>query len=188
MGVHELKDGKKKVVTIFGSSRPIPGDAEYQVAYAIGRELAAAGFTVCNGGYKGTMEASARGAKEAGGSTLGIVAESFAPRTPNQWIDTAITKSSLIDRMLELIDRGDAYVVLKGGTGTLLELAAVWELMNKTLLAEKPIVIVGGFWSEVVHTLKDELAWEGLEKCTRYVLTASDPADAARILAARLSA
>jgi uncharacterized protein (TIGR00725 family) len=176
---------QKKVVTVFGSSRPLPGDGEYELAYGVGSALAKAGFTVCNGGYRGTMEASARGAKEAGGTTLGIVADSFAPRKPNDWIDAAVSKTSLIDRMMELIARGDAYVVLKGGTGTLLELAAVWELMNKTLLSERPIVLVGDFWSGVVKTLNDELAWEGLEKCTKYVFTAGNPAEAARFIRSR---
>ncbi len=116
---------------------------------------------------------------------MGIVADSFAPRKPNDWIDVVVSKNSLIDRMMELIARGDAYVVLKGGTGTLLELAAVWELMNKTLLAERPIVLVGDFWSGVVKTLNEELAWEGLEKCTKYVVTATTPADAADFIRKR---
>ena len=51
------------VITIFGSSRPVKGDEEYQLAYEVGKQLSLAGFTVCNGGFGGIMEASARGAK-----------------------------------------------------------------------------------------------------------------------------
>ena len=170
------------IVTVFGSSRPREGEPEYLLAYEVGKELATAGFVVCNGGYAGIMEASARGAKDAGGKTIGIIAEVFAPKKANRWIDTTVTAKTLIDRMLELICRGDAYIVLKGGTGTLLEFAAVWELMNKTLMSNKPIVLVGDFWTGVVGTLKEELAWEGLENCTKYVTIVDSPTECALFL------
>lgn len=177
---------KEKVITIFGSSRPKPGEPEYLLAYDIGRELASAGFTVCNGGYGGIMEASARGAKSAGGKTVGILAGALGTRKPNEWIDIAVSKATLVDRLLELIARGDAHVVLKGGTGTLLELAAVWEFMNKGMMKQSPIVVVGDFWNGVVATLKEELAWEGLEDCTRYVTLAATPAECASLLKRQL--
>ena len=60
----------KKVISVFGSSRPRELDPEYVEALNIGRALAKAGFIVCNGGYGGIMEASARGAKEAGARVL----------------------------------------------------------------------------------------------------------------------
>ncbi|MEK9138725.1 MAG: LOG family protein, partial [Bacteroidota bacterium] len=166
----------ERIVTVFGSSRPRQGDPEYILAYDVGKELAKAGFTVCNGGYGGIMEASARGAKNAGGKTIGIITDIF-PRKANDWIDTTHTAKTLIDRMMELISRGDAYVVLKGGTGTLLELAAVWEFMNKNIMRHKPIVVVGDFWDGVVNTLKEELAWEGLEDCTRFVTVVDSPVE-----------
>lgn len=181
-----MKETREQVVTVFGSSRPGEGEPEYIEAHSVGRELAKAGFVVCNGGYAGTMEASARGAKEGGGRTIGILADVFATRKANPWIDTTVTVSTLIDRMMALISRGDAYVVLKGGTGTLLEFAAVWEFMNKAMMKEKPIVLVGHFWETVVDTLKEELAWEGLDRCTRYVEIVGDATDVARVLRSKL--
>jgi hypothetical protein len=179
---------------VFGSSRPVPDDPEYRLAHDVGRELAAAGFVVCNGGYGGMMEASARGAKEApsspvepGRRTIGVIASAFAGRSANRWIDRVIVVDSMVDRLLKLISLGDAYVVLKGGTGTLLEFAAVWEFMNKRVMQEKPIVIVGPFWDGVVKTLRDELAWEGLTECTKYVTVTATPAECARVLRSRFS-
>jgi uncharacterized protein (TIGR00730 family) len=169
MGVRELTARSNSVVSLFGSSRPQPGDPEYALAKATGFLLARAGFVVCNGGYGGIMEASARGAKEAGGKTLGIICSAFPGREANGWIDEVIIEESLINRLMKLMTLGDAYVILKGGTGTLLELAAVWEFMNKRLMQEKPIVLVGDFWAGVVGTLKEEMEWEGLEDATRYV-------------------
>lgn len=172
---------QQKVVTVFGSSRPKPGEPEYILAYDVGRELANAGFTVCSGGYGGIMEASSRGAKNVGGHTIGIVTDYFS-RKPNEWVDTAVTMKTMVDRMLELVNRGNAYVILKGGTGTLLELAAVWEFMNKGIIQEKPIVVVGNFWDGVVNTLKEELAWEGLADCTRFVSVARNPGECAELI------
>lgn len=178
-------DAKGQVVTVFGSSRPGEGEPEYHLAYDVGRELARAGFTVCNGGYGGIMEASARGAKESGGATIGIISDVF-PRKANRWIDTTFTATTLVERMLSLISRGDAYVILKGGTGTLLEFAAAWEFMNKNVIKEKPIVLVGTFWKDVVETLKAELAWEGLSDCTRYVTIVETPKSCASYIKQQL--
>jgi uncharacterized protein (TIGR00730 family) len=170
-----------KTITIFGSSRPIEGDEEYQLAYEVGKQLSLAGFIVCNGGFGGIMEASARGAKEAGGKTIGVTFN-IKGRAANPWIDENIHVPALIDRMMKLVDLGDAYVVLKGGTGTLLEFAAVWEFINKGLLAEKPIVIIGKFWSGVVETLREELLWEGIGDCTKFIHCASTPEECALFL------
>jgi uncharacterized protein (TIGR00725 family) len=185
MGVPELKNAKGHIVTVFGSSRVKPETAEYTSAYETGSELAKSGFVLCNGGFGGTMEAAARGAKEAGGKTIGIIAIAFGA-SANKWIDETIVVETPLDRMMRLIATGDAYVVLKGGTGTLLELAAVWELMNKGLISEKPIVVLGGFWEGVVKTLKDELAWEGLEDCTRFVTSVATPRECVAHLKERL--
>jgi uncharacterized protein (TIGR00730 family) len=174
-----------KVITIFGSSRPTEGDEEYQLAYEVGKQLSLAGFSVCNGGFGGIMEASARGAKEAGGKTIGVTFN-IKRRAANSWIDENIHVPALIDRMMKLVELGDAYVVLKGGTGTLLELAAVWEFINKGLLAEKPIVIIGDFWSGVVETLREELLWEGVGDCTKFIHCASSPVECALFLKQQL--
>ena len=175
-----------KVITIFGSSRPIEGDEEYQLAYEVGKQLSFAGFTVCNGGFGGIMEASARGAKEAGGKTIGVTFN-IKGRATNSWIDENIHVPALIDRMMKLVELGDVYVVLKGGTGTLLEFAAVWEFINKGLLAEKPIIIIGDFWNGVVETLREELLWEGVGDCSKFIHCTSSPEECASFLKRQLS-
>ena len=64
-------------ICIFGSYEPRAGEALYELAYDIGRGLAEAGYNVCNGGYNGTMEASAKGARDGGGSTIGVTCSIF---------------------------------------------------------------------------------------------------------------
>jgi uncharacterized protein (TIGR00730 family) len=175
------------VITVFGSSRPRPGEEEYERALEVGAALAHEGFRVCTGGYGGIMEAAARGAKGAGGSTIGVTTRAFPGKKANRWVDEVIVADSLITRLEKLMTLGAAYVVLKGGTGTLLELAAVWEFMNKELMREKPILLVGPFWAGVVATLRDELAWEGGNDPTRSVTLTDAPADSGRILREKLS-
>ncbi|HTY37092.1 MAG TPA: LOG family protein [Bacteroidota bacterium] len=175
----------KHVVTIFGSSRPREQEPEYEEARSLGAALAEAGFIVCNGGYGGIMEASARGAKEAGGSTIGVTVSAFT-RNANPWIDTEIRKNTLVERIEVLVNSAQAYVIVKGGTGTLLELAYVWEFINKGFIPEKPIVIYGEFWSKVVDSLKDELLWEGLGDCTKFIQKVSTAGECAALLRARL--
>jgi uncharacterized protein (TIGR00730 family) len=172
----------KKIITVFGSSRPAEADPSYEEARTLGTSLANAGFVVCNGGYGGTMEASARGAKEAGGKTIGVVSKFFG-REANGWIDKKVEVNSLVDRLMELVSLADGYVVLKGGTGTLLELASVWEFMNKSVIEEKPIVILGPSWNGVIEALNEELVFEGRDACTKYISVASSPARAVEILA-----
>jgi uncharacterized protein (TIGR00730 family) len=171
----------EKVVTIFGGSKPQVGSPDYEVARKLGRLLAEAGFTICNGGYGGTMEAAARGAKEAGGSTIGVTME-FVSSQANQWIDKTIVAKTLVDRLMKLIEIGHAYVVLRGGTGTLLELAAVWELMNKRVIRSRQVVALGEFWNSTVETVKKELSLEGLEWSAKYVTVVSNPEECVRVL------
>ncbi|MGA9116189.1 MAG: LOG family protein [Bacteroidota bacterium] len=168
------------VVTVFGSALPPQGHPEYLLAGALGRELAAAGFALCNGGYGGTMEAAARGAQEAGGTTTGVVFSS-SHREPNRWLDRVITASTLLERLQELLRRGDAYVVLRGGTGTLLELAAAWETMEKGVMRRKPLVLLGAFWEPVIRTVRSGL--EGRDAAAGPpILRAPSPRACARIL------
>ncbi len=182
MGVSQLTAGEPRpVVTVFGSSRPRSGEEEYRVAYELGGLLAGRGYVVCNGGYGGTMEASARGASEKGGETIGVVCTAFG-RSPNPFISRTIVTATLLERLTKLIELGDAYIILRGSTGTLLELAAVWEYINKRLMEQKPIILLGTFWDKVVQTLGEELIHEGNLRTSSLITVAPDPAGCVTIL------
>jgi uncharacterized protein (TIGR00730 family) len=143
----------EKTITIFGTGRAKPGDSAYKLAYETGRILAQSGFTIANGGYGGTMLAAAKGAAEAGGEIIGVTCSAFKGK-PNEYISREIVAESLDERLDMLLKLGQAYIVLPGGTGTLLELAKVWELKNKGFLeADKPIILVGGFWKPLVDLI-----------------------------------
>lgn len=146
---------KEKIITVFGSSRPHEGDADYEEARQLGRELAECGFAVCSGGYGGVMAGVSRGAKEAGGTTYGVTADFFEKAKLNAWIDQEIRVKTWEERLFELIRRGDGFVACKGGTGTLVELAVVWEMLNKAVMAAKPFVVLGDFWQPILDRVRE---------------------------------
>jgi uncharacterized protein (TIGR00725 family) len=179
----------QKVVTVFGSSRPNEGDAAYAEARSLGGALAAGGFIVCTGGYGGVMEAVSRGAKETGGRTLAVTAKFFKARA-NCWVDEEVRVETWQDRLFELIRQGHGYVACAGGTGTLVELSVVWEMLNKGVIRDKPFVALGQFWQPVIDRVREvehghASPWgEASEPLVHIVAT---PADAAGYLAVRLA-
>jgi uncharacterized protein (TIGR00730 family) len=143
-----------KIVTIFGTGRAAEGQTAYTLAYETGRLLAQAGLTIANGGYGGTMLAAAKGAAEADGEIIGVTCSAFKSSKANKYVTREIVTGSLDERLDTLVQLGQAYIVLPGGTGTLLELAKVWELKNKGFLdANKPIILLGGFWKPLVELI-----------------------------------
>ncbi len=158
----------RKTITIFGSSVPKYGDEQYAAAEKLGELLAIKGFNVCTGGNLGIMEAVSKGAVSHGATAIGITL-GYAGFTPNKFLTKEISCSSLFERITKLIEYGDGYIILQGGTGTLLELSAVWELMNKNMLKVKPIVCHSNMWREIVRIMNEQLRKENrltdLVKC-----------------------
>ena len=148
---------RQPVVTIFGGSRVERDSPAYQEAYELGRLLAEHGYVVCNGGYSGTMEAASRGCKEAGGRTIGVTVEVLGRASPNSYIDEEVGTASLLMRLDHLTARADAYVVLGGGLGTLLELALVWNLRLMHVYPDKPIILLGEAWRQTVDCFSQHL-------------------------------
>ena len=151
-----MPDCGSNVVTVFGSNDPLAGEGAYELARHVGGELARLGFVVANGGYGGTMEASARGAKEADGRTIGVTCRIWSSK-PNRFIDDVIVADDYYQRVQALVDLGvGGYVALPGGTGTLVELAVAWELMCKGQFADRPLVCVGDFWQPVIDRVSSQ--------------------------------
>lgn len=149
-------------IAVFGSSLPREGTKPYEDARAVGYALAEAGFTVVTGGYRGVMEAASRGAKEAGGTTIGVTTNYFAVRNikANPYVDNEITVPTYTDRLVKLISMSDGYVILRGGSGTLSELFCSWELVKNGSLPLRPIVLYGGRWKQIIDFLAGELSDE----------------------------
>jgi len=150
----------RKTITVFGSSLPRSNDEEYETAYNLGRLLAQKGFNVCTGGYRGIMDAVSKGAAENGGEAIGVTVDLWGA-VPSKYLTKEIKCKTLFERITKLVELGDAYVILQGGTGTLLELSVVWELMNKNLLKIKPVVCHSKMWNEIVAIMEKQIEHEG---------------------------
>ncbi len=149
----------RKTITVFGSSLPLPGEQEYEDAYRLGQLLGEAGLNVCTGGNLGIMEAVSKGAAENGAEVTGIVFHHFSAK-PNIYNTLLIEADSLFERIEKLVAAGDGFIILQGGTGTLLELAVIWEFMNKGLLAKKPIACHSELWQSIVSAMDKQIVNE----------------------------
>jgi uncharacterized protein (TIGR00730 family) len=178
---------KIKSVCIFGSYKDL-SPAEKSEIVRLGKLLAEKGIEIISGGFGGTMEDISRGAKSAGGKTIGVTFYRWGTpkyRAANKYIDEEIIADNLWERIGIMLDKSDAFIVFPGGTGTLLELAAVMEHINKGLIDPKPIIAIGEFWKPVLQRLKNEPVFiESLKQkyhltCCAELVTFVDTVDAA---------
>lgn len=183
---------QSRIITVFGSSRPAEDDSEYEQARELGWALASKGFTVCTGGYGGVMEAASRGAKDAGGKTLAVTAAFFEVKL-NRWVDEELRVRTWQQRLFKLVRAERGYVACKGGTGTLVELSVVWEMLNKRVMRPRPFVALGEFWRPIVERVREVEAPAGAsagkwgESNARRIHIAPSPEAAADYLAKKLT-
>src|SRR6516225_87739 len=123
-------------VTVFGSARFKEDHAYYHMARAVGVGLARAGFTVMTGGGPGIMEAANRGAKDVGGRSLGCNIELPKEQKPNPFLDQWITFRHFNVRNPMLVKYSYAFLVMRGGFGTLDELFEVATLIQNGKLCD----------------------------------------------------
>ena len=150
---------KPKVISVFGSSAPRPGSADYEAARTVGRLLAQAGFAVQTGSYSGIMAGASQGACEAGGHVIGVTCaqiEQYRPLPPNQWVKEQIKHQTLRERLLYLVDQCDGAIIMPGGIGTLSELALIWSFVQTGEIVPRPIITVGGLWQRTLAAFIDE--------------------------------
>jgi hypothetical protein len=160
-------------VAVFGSSDPEDSSADYALARAVGRVLAEQGYGIVNGGYGGTMEAGARGAHEAGGLAIGVPCSIWSSRPRAQFLTDIRMTHSYPERLQTIIELGTAgYVVLPGGSGTLVEVAWVWEQAAKGWVADRPIVCMTDFWRPLVEMM--DRARPGTARFVHIASTAED--------------
>jgi len=150
----------KKIITIFGSSKPAENEEQYTTAFSIGKQLALRGFDICTGGFNGVMEAASKGAVEGGAEAIGVTVNLWGGPT-NKYITKEIKCDTLLERIQKLIELGNGFIVLQGGTGTLLELAVIWEYINKGLMQTKPIACHSSIWRNIVFEMNEQMKLEG---------------------------
>ena len=149
-------------VTVFGSARFKADHPYYDMARDLGARLARVGFTVLTGGGPGLMEAANRGAREAGGRSIGCNIELPTEQRPNPYLDRWITFRHFYVRKVMLVKYSYAFVALPGGFGTLDEMFEVATLVQTGKVKEFPIVLLGqDYWRPLTAFVRNRLMVEG---------------------------
>lgn len=149
-------------VTVFGSARFTEDDPWYQLARDVGAALAREGFTVLTGGGPGIMEAANRGAKEAGGRSIGCNIELPMEQRPNPWLDRFIDFRYFFVRKVMLVKYSHAFIVLPGGLGTMDELFEVGTLIQTRKIDRFPVVLMGrSFYEPILGVLREQFLAAG---------------------------
>lgn len=147
-------------VTVFGSARFAEDHPHYKLAREVGGGLARLGFTVMTGGGPGIMEAANRGAKEAGGISIGCNIELPHEQYPNRWLDRWVNIRYFFVRKVLLIKYSYGLVVMPGGFGTLDEFAEVLTLIQTKKIENFPMVLMGTKYWEKFLVFVDEMIRE----------------------------
>ncbi len=148
-------------VTVFGSARFKDDHPYYRLARDTGALLVRAGFTVMTGGGPGIMEAANRGAKEAGGRSIGCNIELPKEQSPNSYLDRWITFRYFFVRKVMLVKYSYAFVALPGGLGTLDEIFETATLIQTGKIQEFPLVLLGrDFWRPLLDFMRERLIRE----------------------------
>ena len=174
-------------VSVFGSARTQPDEADYATAVEIGRLLAEAGYGVITGGGPGIMEAANKGAQEAGGLSIGLGIELPFEQGLNPWVDLGINFRYFFVRKTMFVKYSQAFVILPGGFGTMDELFEALTLVQTGKITRFPVVLVGrDYWSGLLDWVKGTMVRErrvSPEDLDLLFLT-DDPAEAVEFICA----
>jgi uncharacterized protein (TIGR00730 family) len=154
--------GLGPAVTVFGSARTSADDGGYATARRLGGVLAGTGFTVMTGGGPGIMEAANRGAREAGGRSIGLNIRLPHEQRPNPYLDLMLEFDYFFVRKLMLVRYSCGFVVFPGGFGTLDEIFEALTLMQTGKLRDFPVILMdAAYWTPIVDLLRRQLLGRG---------------------------
>ena len=171
---------KIKQIAIFGFADAARDDPLYKETYEAAQILAQAGYVIINGGGPGLMRAASEGAKAVGGKTIGVTfypkdITNFEGRDPDNPLDEEVVTKNYLERTLKLLELGDAYLIFKGGTGTISEFGMAWGLARLYFGHHKPLILYGSFWEEVIAAFIKNMRMRPEElKVYRVVTTAAE--------------
>ena len=143
-------------IAVFGSARTKPDNPYYAMGMEVGRGLVDAGFAVITGGGPGAMEAANRGAREAGGTSVGLGIELPFEAGLNPYCDVGINFRYFFARKTMFVKYSQGFVVLPGGLGTFDELFEALTLVQTQKVTSFPVVLIGtDYWSGLLAWLRD---------------------------------
>jgi uncharacterized protein (TIGR00730 family) len=150
-----------KGVTIFGSARTHPDDPQYAQAVEVARLLADAGFAIITGAGPGIMEAANKGAKLAGGRSIGCNIELPFEQGANPYVDTVINFRYFFVRKTMFIKYSNAFIIFPGGFGTLDEAFEALTLIQTGKISQFPVILFGRhYWAGLIRWLQTRVLGE----------------------------
>jgi hypothetical protein len=149
-------------ITVFGSARYAESHPYYEIGREVGRRVAELGFTAMTGGGPGLMEAVNRGAREAGGRSVGCNIMLPKEQQPNRYLDRSVTCRYFFVRKVLLFKYSYAFIGLPGGLGTLDELFEALTLIQTGKVKHFPVVLFGtAYWQGLYEWLEGRVCGEG---------------------------
>lgn len=150
-------------VAVFGSARVPPGHPYYDAAEKTARLLVEQNFAVITGGGPGLMEAANKGAREAGGTSIGCNIELPFEQGTNRWVEIAIDFRYFFVRKTMFVKYAEAFVIFPGGFGTMDELFEALTLIQTGKIRNFPIVLFGSkYWEGMLTWIRDVMLHEGM--------------------------
>jgi len=150
-------------VTIFGSARTNPKHPYYKLAQDTAYKMAKAGFGIITGGGPGIMEAANKGAKMAGGKSVGLNIQLPFEQSPNPYIDAdkSLSFYYFFIRKVMFMKYSQGFIALPGGFGTCDELFEAITLIQTRKIARFPIVLMGSeYWNGMLDFLRNKMVVE----------------------------
>ena len=181
----------EKAVTVFGSARTSPEDPQYASAVAVGGALARRGFAVITGAGPGIMEAANKGARLAGGRSVGCNIELPFEQGTNPYVDMSVNFRYFFVRKTMFIKYSAAFIIFPGGFGTLDELFEAITLIQTGKISQFPVILFGrAYWAGMFRWLQSRVLNEGKisEGDIELMTMTDDPEHAVDIVAAAYAA
>jgi uncharacterized protein (TIGR00730 family) len=148
-------------VTVFGSARFSAEHRYYELARQVAGRITRLGFTIMTGGGPGIMEAANRGAREAGGRSIGCNIELPHEQQPNPYVDKFVEFRYFFIRKVMLVKYSYAFVVMPGGFGTLDELFEALTLVQTGKIQNFPVVLMGTeYWGPLLEFMRGKMTAE----------------------------
>ena len=152
-----------QAVSVFGSARTPVDHPDYELGVQVGRGLVDRGYAVITGGGPGIMEAANKGAREAGGLSVGLGIELPFEQGMNEYVDLGVNFRYFFARKTMFVKYASGFVVLPGGFGTLDEMFEALTLVQTHKVTEFPIVLVGSdYWSGLFDWLSTAVLDRGM--------------------------
>ena len=138
-------------VAIFGSARAQPGTFVYDEVKRAAAAFASMGCDIVTGGGPGLMQAANEGATVAGApGSMGIRVDLPFEQDVNPFVEQAFEHETFFTRLHHFVIASDAFVVVPGGIGTVLEMLMIWQLLQVRHVDDVPLVLVGEMWRGLV--------------------------------------